>query len=134
MFLDPIKIKFRQIGFRLWAGFCFFFILCLSAVFFIAYSLLQNYLIQRDHELIESKLQEYAALYSKNGLAGLKKIDTYFHADAETPVFLIRLENQNHRTIFLHTPLNPSRYEAKEVDLALQTAPRNTKWIILDGK
>lgn len=128
MFLNRLKRFNRRLSVRLLAGFCFLFVLSTLILFFLIYGLFSHKLAEADHELIESKITEYAALYLKDGVAGLKKISTDPKIRDEGSHFLVRLVNEAGESLYYHAPLNHERFDVTEVERHLEAKPHDGKW------
>lgn len=94
--------RFRQgVSFRMAAWYAAIFIASSAAVFFFGYLLLSSSLREKDHELIRSKLQEYAADYQKDGPEILKQV-----AARDSDKFLLRLADAGNKALFLALPVD----------------------------
>lgn len=118
----------RRLDVRLLGTFCALFIVSALVLFFLTYSLFDHDLKKNDHELIESKVTEYTALYLKDGIAGLKKISTDPKIRDEGSRFLVRLVNEEGKSLFYHAPLNHERFDVTEVEKRLEARPHHGKW------
>ena len=112
MFLSTIKKNRRTVGFRLASWFGAIFILSSFLLFSAGYLLLSSSLKNQDQDSIQLKIEELSALYESGGIDQLKNeinIDKKF---VEKNPFLIRLADQENRTILLILP-----YQWLESDL-----------------
>ncbi len=70
---SKIRRFHRTIGFRLNLWYALIFTASASLLFFIFYLLLSAGLARKDHEVIEARLKEYAAIYENGGLLTLNR-------------------------------------------------------------
>jgi heavy metal sensor kinase len=91
----------KTISFRMALWSSAIFLLSCATFFFVGSWLLSSSLREKDHELITSKLNEYAAQYQKGGLDVLKA-----SVAKESGKFLIRLSDSQKHTSFLTLPTN----------------------------
>lgn len=115
----------KKISLRLTVGFAFLFIIGSLLILTLNYMLFQNSLTARDHDLLHSKIKEYASVYSKNNLNELiKYLDDEKKSDNETQ-FLVHILSKNDDTIFLHLPEKMQTFEIEEIKTNLLKIKKN---------
>lgn len=91
----------KSISFRMAAWYSALFVASCVVFFFVGSFLLSSSLRDKDHELIQSKLNEYGTQYQKAGVEGLKA-----NTAKEAGKFLVRLSDLKRNTRFLTLPTN----------------------------
>jgi signal transduction histidine kinase len=126
MFLKKISVR---IG--LWYALAFLVsAACLYA--FTAYLLLDS-LRKKDEHLLRVKLDEYAALYEKEGASALRtRTSSLSIPDAQN--FTVRLADTRGATVFLHSPDRSDDSDAlslPDIEAALSADAGKSSWIVL---
>lgn len=93
------------------------FALSSFSVFLIAFLLLSSWLRDRDKTVVESKLNEYTALYQKNGLSSLQ--EALERDGGKGNPFFVRVAGPHNKTILMHIPKN---FYDEEIDAQIFTA------------
>ncbi|HUA64999.1 MAG TPA: HAMP domain-containing sensor histidine kinase [Alphaproteobacteria bacterium] len=89
MSFDLLKSARQNIGFRLGLWYAFVFAFCGVSLLMIAYYLLAGAVGRKDQEVLEARVQEYAAIYENGGLAALR--DTLQQEAGNSKTFYVRL-------------------------------------------
>jgi signal transduction histidine kinase len=72
MSFDPLSLLLRKVGVRLSLWYALLFTLSTAALFALAYYLLGQAVGRKDHEVLQAKLNEFAATYIAGGLPALR--------------------------------------------------------------
>ena len=98
--------------------------------YFLATSL-QN----KDRELLNVKFQDYATLFKKEGVEGIR-VRTALHTIADARKFFVRLEDKDGKTLFLYAPedAHADWPTIQDIDLFLQKQSREKLWLSIPGK
>lgn len=102
MFFALLDIVRRNIGVRLGLWYAFVFALSTVALLTIAWSLLAADIGRKDREVLQARLQEYAALYEGGGLPALRYAIQQENGDAKT--FYVRLVSPFNEVTLLNLP------------------------------
>jgi len=97
-----IKIARRNVGVRLGLWYAFIFACSSVALLGLAYLLLANAIGNKDREVVQARLREYATLYQNGGLAALQDSIQEEHESQQT--FFIRLANEWNDVSFANVP------------------------------
>jgi signal transduction histidine kinase len=99
MFYARLDIARRNIGVRLGLWYAFVFALSTVALLTIAWYLLAAAVGRKDREVLQARLQEYAAVYENGGVAALR--DAVQQESGEAKTFYVRLVSPwNTATLF----------------------------------
>src|SRR5436190_14723070 len=97
-------MRFSRFSFRLNLWYASIFILSAVLLFTAAYFLLGTALQRKDREVIESRLNEYAAIYQGRGISTLRAwIDRSGDAQSDRPLF-VRVVNRFNQILLLIAP------------------------------
>lgn len=123
----------RTVAFRMTLLYSVFLIASSIGILFIAYLLLSSSLKDKDRQLIDSKLEEYAADYQEEGMESLKDTVT-----EESDLFLVRVSSTDNKTLFLAVPSDfyeePEDGHTAKFDSSLLERNRPSKdWITLSS-
>ena len=119
-------MKFSRFSFRLNLWYASIFILSALLLFWAAYLLLGTALQRKDREVIESRLNEYAAIYQNNGISALRSwIASSGDAKSERPLF-VRVINRFNQVVFLTAPQEWVEVGPLTFDFGV---PRQVAWL-----
>ncbi len=104
MSTGAISQIWKSVGFRMMLWYSAIFALSSFSVFLIAFFMLSSWLEEQDKTLIHSKLQEYVAVYEKNGLASLQ--EALERDGGERNPFFLRVAGSENQTLLMHIPEN----------------------------
>ncbi len=102
MFSDLLKTTQRNFGVRLGLWYAFVFAASSVALLMIAYYVLAAAIGRKDREVVQARLQEYAAIYQTAGLAGLQNAVRSETGDSKT--YYIRVVNPGNEATFVNVP------------------------------
>ncbi len=102
MSFDLIKTARRNIGVRIALWYAFIFALSSVALLVLAYYLLAAAIGSKDREVLEARLQEYAAIYNNGGLSALRY--TIQQEANSQKTFFIRLVSAWNDVTLLNVP------------------------------
>ena len=102
MSFDLLKTARRNIGVRLGLWYAFVFAVSSVALLTLAYYLLAAAVGSKDREVLEARLQEYAAVYENGGLPALRDAMQQEAGDPKT--FFVRLVNPWNEATFVNVP------------------------------
>ena len=102
MSFDLLETARRNIGVRLGVWYAFVFAVNSVALLMVAYYLLAADVGRKDREVLEAKLQEYAAVYGNGGVTALR--DAMQQEAGAPKAFFIRLVNPWNETSILNVP------------------------------
>lgn len=102
MFFALLDIARRNIGVRLGLWYAFVFAVSTVAMLAIAWFLLAADIGRKDREVLQARLQEYAALYENGGLPALRYAMQQENGDAKT--FYVRLVSPWNEATLLNVP------------------------------
>ena len=94
----------HTLGFRLAMWYAVIFVASSLVVSVLTYYLLAQSLRQRDHEIIQNSLAEYAAEYQRGGLAALDRALARERASASREPLFVRVLGQGQQALFFRTP------------------------------
>ncbi len=97
-----LKTARRNIGVRLALWYAFVFAASSVALLMIAYYLLAVAVGRKDHEVLEARLQEYAAVYESGGLPALR--DALQQETGDSKTFYVRLVNAWNEATLVNVP------------------------------
>ncbi len=96
-----INIARRNVGVRLGLWYAFVFACSSVALLGLAYFLLASAIGNKDRELVEARLREYAAVYQAGGLRGLRSA---LHDEEGSQTLFIRVANMWNDVSFANVP------------------------------
>ncbi len=102
MSFDLIKSARRNIGVRLGLWYAFVFAVSSVTLLMIAYYLLAAAVGRKDREVLEARLQEYAAVYENGGVPALRH--TMQQEVGDPKAFFVRLVNPWNEASFVNIP------------------------------
>ncbi len=102
MSFDLLKTARRNIGIRLALWYAFVFALSSIALLMVAYYLLAADVGRKDREVLEARLQEYAAVYNTGGLPALRS--AMQHETGDPKAFFVRLVNPWNEAAIINIP------------------------------
>lgn len=102
MSFDLIKTARRNISVRLSLWYALVFAASSIALLTIAYFLLAADLGRKDHEVLEARLQEYAAIYENGGLPALR--DAVQQETGKSKTFYVRLVSPWNQATLINVP------------------------------
>ncbi len=102
MSFDLLKTAHRNIGVRLGLWYAFVFAVSSVTLLMIAYYLLAVDVGRKDREVLEARLQEYAAFYNTGGLPALH--DAMQHETGNPRAFFVRLVNPWNAATIINVP------------------------------
>jgi hypothetical protein len=86
---------------------------CSAALLFgLLYVLLGSALDRKDHEVVETRLKAYAAVYDNGGLSALQDFVQRTLATENNREFFIRVEGQSGTVLLLNVPENWVQFDA----------------------
>ena len=119
-------MKFSRFSFRLNLWYASIFILSALLLFWAAYFLLGTALQRKDREVIESRLQEYGAIYQSSGINALRAwIARSGDAQSDRP-FFVRVVGPYKEVLFLTAPQEWIEFNPPTVELGV---PRQVAWL-----
>ncbi|HEV2435708.1 MAG TPA: HAMP domain-containing sensor histidine kinase [Verrucomicrobiae bacterium] len=102
MSFDLLKAARRNIGIRLGLWYAFVFAISSIALLMVAYYLLAADVGRKDREVLEARLQEYAAFYNTGGLPALRS--AMQHETGNPKAFFVRLVNPWNEAAIINVP------------------------------
>jgi signal transduction histidine kinase len=102
MFLGPIEQIRRNIGVRLGLWSAFIFALSCVALLALAYYVLAAALGNKDREVLQARLREYAVIYHNDGVRGLRTVVRQEEGSQKT--FFIRLVSPWNEAVLVSVP------------------------------
>ncbi|MDR3405093.1 MAG: hypothetical protein P4L99_21520, partial [Chthoniobacter sp.] len=102
MFLGPIEQIRRNIGVRLGLWSAFIFALSCVALLALAYYVLAAALGNKDREVLQARLREYAVIYHNDGVRGLRTVVRQEEGAQKT--FFIRLVSPWNEAVLVSVP------------------------------
>ena len=126
---------FNQISLRIAVWYTAASIVASLILFALTGYFLANSLQNKDRELLGVKFQDYSALFTKEGIEGIR-VRTTSQSISDARKFFVRLESRDRKTLFLYAPENahsdwPS---IQEIDLFLQREAQGKSWLFISGK
>ena len=101
---NPLERLRRNIGVRLGLWYALIFSISGAALFGLVYYLFAAAVAEKEREILEERLQEYAAIYQGGGARALQ---SWLQSTAESrgqEAFLVRLYNRGHQLVFARVP------------------------------
>jgi signal transduction histidine kinase len=102
MSFDLLKAARRNIGIRLGLWYAFVFAISSIVLLMVAYYLLAADVGRKDREVLEARLQEYAAFYNTGGLPALR--NAMQHETGNPKAFFVRLVNPWNEAAIINVP------------------------------
>jgi signal transduction histidine kinase len=114
MSLSVLERARRSLNFRLNLWYAVIFIISADVLFLLTYALLYAAAGNKEHELIEAQIKEYAAIYTERGVGGLRD---YLAAGGERGAALpfVRFTGRRGPSLVLSVPHNWVEVEWREV-------------------
>lgn len=106
MFFDLLRRLRRNFIFRLSLLYALIFVASAGALFLLIYHLVAQELERKDHEVILSRLNEYATLYQAGGFAALRARAERDNNPSDERSFYVNLVSPMNVVMFLRTPLD----------------------------
>jgi len=113
---NAIKRLGRSFTFRLSLGYAALFTLSAGILFGLLYLLLASTLQRKDHEVIEARLRECAAVYDNGGLAALQYLVQRSRDSDKDKSFFIRLAGQQGSVLLLTAPEDWVQFDTSALD------------------
>jgi signal transduction histidine kinase len=113
---NPLNRFTRSFTFRLSVGYATLFILSTGILFGLLYLLLAATLQGKDHEIIEARLRECAAVYENGGLPALQDLVQRNRDSGAVKSFFIRLAGQQGSVLLLTAPEDWVQFDASTMD------------------
>ena len=113
---NPLERLARSFTFRLSLGYAALFTLSAVILFGLLYLLLASTLQRKDHEVIEARLRECAAVYDNGGLAALRDLVERSRDSDKDKSFFVRLAGQRGSVLFLAAPDDWVQFDASALD------------------
>jgi signal transduction histidine kinase len=110
MFSKSFRFSSKTLGIRMMLWYSGILILSSTLIFLVAHWYLSSSLRERDHELIRSKLQTYAAEYEKGGTGSLSK--ALEEDGGKNNPFFVRLARSDNHTMLMNVP--PDFYDDED--------------------
>ena len=102
MFLGPVEKIRRNIGVRLGLWFTFIFTLSCVVLFALAYYVLAAAVGNKDREVLQARLREFAAVYDNGGVPDLRRVVQQEQDDQKT--YFVRLVSAWNDVAFVSVP------------------------------
>lgn len=129
MSLRPLKRLRKRVGFRMTLWYATLFVLSSLLLFALAYLLLFSSIREKDREMIQSKIDEYALQYEASGLEAVLSEVRLERSSNEQAGFFVRVADPHNRTLFLTLPPRWKGLNLKEVEAQSATADEDS-WIL----
>jgi heavy metal sensor kinase len=101
---NPLERLRRNIGVRLGLWYALIYTISSAALFGLVYYLFATAVAKKEREILEERLQEYAAIYQSGGARALQ---SWLQSTTESrgqEAFLVRLYGQGHQLVFARVP------------------------------
>ncbi len=118
--------RFYRFGVRLAAWYALIFVASSLLLIGITYFLLASSLRQRDHEVIQSTLEKYAAAYFQGGLTGLSLAIQSDRGAGQHETLFVRAVGADAQAIYFVSPEDWSGFNLSQLDVA--PAPGAEVW------
>jgi len=116
MSLKFLDLTRKTIGFRLTFWYLVVFILSSLLFFGLAYFFLSASIQQKDREVIQSELDEYAVQYKEGGTGALQKeVELEKNLSGKNP-FFVRLTRPANKTVFLNIPDKWATFDFQQLE------------------
>ncbi|MBU3915610.1 HAMP domain-containing histidine kinase, partial [bacterium] len=108
-----------------------FIIVSSTSLFIVAYVLIENIVEEREHDIINVRIQEYRAWFNEGGVRALKaRFDDQLNYSKD--VYLVRILSRYNTVLFLNIP---SRSESFDSEFLNDIDPRQINtWHSIEGK
>ena len=113
---NPFERLARSFTFRLSFGYAALFTLSAVILFGLLYLLLASTLQSKDHEIIEARLRECAAVYDNGGLAALQDLVQRSRDSDKDKSFFVRLAGQRGSVLLLAVPDDWVQFDTSALD------------------
>jgi len=127
MFWTPINEFSRTLGLRLSLGYAVLFTGSALLLFVLIYYLLGAAIDQKDHDLVESRLREYQAVFEGGGVESLKDwIDRVGEAQRQQ-TFFVRVVKPDQTVLFMILPVDWVQADLERIEKGGQ--PYGESWL-----
>ena len=135
MYLSKVKNLFRHVGVKMTLWHLGLLILSSSILFWFFYFLYSQSLENNNRQILESRFNEYYAIYR---IGGIQALNEYVHSP-EYPFknindFFIRIENNSQKTVFFHTQGQVSIFNLAEIEHQPLISNKNEQWSYIKTK
>jgi signal transduction histidine kinase len=113
---NPLERLARSFTFRLSLGYAALFTLSAAILFGLLYLLLASTLQGKDHEIIEARLRECAAVYDNGGLGALQDLVQRSRDSDKEKSFFVRLAGQGGSVLLLAAPDDWVQFDTSALD------------------
>ena len=113
---NPLERLARSFTFRLSLGYAALFTLSAAILFGLLYLLLASTLQGKDHEVIEARLRECAAVYDNGGLGALQDLVQRSRDSDKDKSFFVRLAGQRGSVLLLAAPDDWVQFDTSALD------------------
>jgi len=113
---NPFERLARSFTFRLSFGYAALFTLSAVILFGLLYLLLASTLQSKDHEIIEARLRECAAVYDNGGLGALQDLVQRSRDSDKDKSFFVRLAGQRGSVLLLAVPDDWVQFDTSALD------------------
>ena len=113
---NPFERLARSFTFRLSFGYAALFTLSAVILFGLLYLLLASTLQSKDHEIIEARLRECAAVYANGGLGALQDLVQRSRDSDKDKSFFVRLAGQRGSVLLLAVPDDWVQFDTSALD------------------
>lgn len=113
---NPFERLARSFTFRLSLGYAALFTLSAVILFGLLYLLLASTLQSKDHEIIEARLRECAAVYDNGGLGALQDLVQRSRDSDKDKSFFVRLAGQRGSVLLLAVPDDWVQFDTSALD------------------
>jgi signal transduction histidine kinase len=112
---NPIERLWRNFGFRLNVWYTLIFTISGATLFLLLYYLMVSTMENKEREVIESRVKEYAALYAGGGVRALQQALAREQASSTQKPFFVRIVSRWNDVLLVHAPEDWITF--KQVDL-----------------
>ncbi|RLB08742.1 MAG: two-component sensor histidine kinase [Deltaproteobacteria bacterium] len=132
MFLKPLRELRKTTAFRLTLWYSSIFILSSLILFVLVYFLLSSVIQEKDRKIIEAKVEEYSLQYENAGRDAMLKEIRMEELSNERSGFLVRVADENNKTILLTLPRKWGGIRRDELEKGIPKSSENY-WIHVHG-
>jgi signal transduction histidine kinase len=120
MSLKKLRSFFYSLSGRLAISYFLFFAVSSALLFGVLFYSVAQFLEQKDHDVLESKLLQYQEMIDTKGLQNLEQVNSNSKLHAQSARFLIYVKDAKQNILFSHLPEEIENFDLKDLQKALQ--------------
>lgn len=128
MFLKKIKNFRKQVSFKITFWHLALLLLNSCFLFFVFYYLYAQSILNKNHEVLEAKFEQYISLYEQGGFKAVDQMLATVSKPLDDTDFFIRIASQSHQTLYFNTSVNAHFLNLNEIEIGLKNDDITKPW------